>query len=102
MCPWIGKQGRFLDRHLLGFLNLQSHPLPSTLHLFDQQLSKQRATANNYFQCNYNQLTELPNSIGKLANLNFLNCSNYQLTQQPNSIGDLPNLTCTATAREGL
>jgi hypothetical protein len=28
---------------------LQLHPLPSTQHSFDQQLSKQRATVNNYF-----------------------------------------------------
>jgi hypothetical protein len=49
MCAWIGKQGRFLDRDLLGFNNLGSYPLPSTPHSFGQQLSKQRATANNYF-----------------------------------------------------
>ena len=49
MCAWIGKQGRFVDRDPLGFMNLQPHPLPSSLHSFDQQLRKQRATANNYF-----------------------------------------------------
>jgi hypothetical protein len=51
MHGWIGKERQFLDWDLLliGFLNLQSQPLPSTLHILEQHLRKQRATANNYF-----------------------------------------------------
>jgi hypothetical protein len=39
-----------------------------------------------------NQLTELPESIGNLTNLEELNLSNNQLTALPESIGNLTNL----------
>ena len=42
--------------------------------------------------CNYNQLTLLPDSIGNLTNLKELNCSENELTLLPESIGDLINL----------
>jgi Leucine-rich repeat (LRR) protein len=42
--------------------------------------------------CENNQLTALPDSIGKLVNLKYLYCYNNQLTALPDSIGKLVNL----------
>ncbi len=42
--------------------------------------------------CYYNQLTELPNTIDQLINLQTLVCSSNQLTELPNTIGQLTNL----------
>jgi Leucine-rich repeat (LRR) protein len=42
--------------------------------------------------CENNQLTALPESIGKLVNLEWLYCENNQLTALPESIGKLVNL----------
>ena len=44
------------------------------------------------FNCSYNQLTNLPNEIGQLINLKTILCFNNQLTDLPNEIGQLINL----------
>jgi Leucine-rich repeat (LRR) protein len=42
--------------------------------------------------CSHNQLQELPEWIGNLINLQYLNCCNNRLIQLPESIGNLINL----------
>ncbi len=52
--------------------------------------------------CNKNKLTELPDFICQLTNLTHLSCSYNELTFLPRSIGNLNNLECLSCFNNNL
>ena len=62
------------------------------IHNVPSDIPREWMISNVELNCSNNQLTNLPESIGSLSNLQQLDCGNNQLINLPESIKSLSNL----------